>query len=123
MRTGSLSVFFAVSVFGLSALSRYKNLYDSIELIRTQADYVLESLKDRFGNLRVLVSTRYPHMQNPYDRHSLLHRELLLDDLALPSSFSHRRDGFFYFLLIWSIISLVLIGILVYAAVRKTYFP
>ena len=95
VRTGTLSVFFAVAVLGLSALSRYKNLYDSIELIRTQADSVLESLKDRFGDLSVSVSTRYPHMQSPYDRHLLLHRELFLDDPALPSSFCSRRDAFF----------------------------
>ena len=123
IRTGSLTVFFAVTVAGLSALSRYKNLYDSIELIRTQADTVLESLKDRFGDLRVSVSTRYPHLHNPYDRHHSLHHEMFFDELALPDLPRHRRDGFFYFLLIWGVISLLVIGVLVYAAVRKTYFP
>ncbi|NOT55385.1 MAG: hypothetical protein HOP18_12330 [Deltaproteobacteria bacterium] len=123
IRTGSLSVFFAVAVLGLSALSRYKNLYDSVELIRTQADTVLESLKDRFGDLRVSVTTRYPHLHSPYDRHHLKNHELFLDELALPDLPRHRRDAFFYFLLAWSIISLIVIGLLVYAAVRKTYFP
>jgi len=123
VRTGSLTVFFAVAVAGLSALSRYKNLYDSVELIRTQADTVLESLKDRFGDLRVSVNTRYPRLQSPYDRHHPLKYEMFLEELGLPASPPSRRDAFFYFLLAWGVISLVVIGVLVYAAVRKTYFP
>jgi hypothetical protein len=33
------------------------------------------------------------------------------------------RDGFFWFLLCLSCVLLVILGLLVYAAVAKTYFP
>lgn len=36
---------------------------------------------------------------------------------------TQRRDGFFYFLLVLSIVSLMIIGVLVYGAMVKTYFP
>ena len=123
IRTGSLTVFFAVTVACLNALSRYKNLYDSIELIRHHADILLESLGDRFGNLNVTVNTRYPRLHDPYDRHHLMRDKLFLEDMALPDLPCHRRDAFFYFLLVWCIISFIIIGVLVYAAVQKTYFP
>jgi len=52
VRDGSLAVFFAVTIMGVSALSRYKNLYDSIQLVRHQASIALRYLQDRFGRFQ-----------------------------------------------------------------------
>ena len=123
IRYGSLIVFYGVLVAGLSALSRYKNLYDSIELIRKQSSTVLGALKQNYDEFNINISTAYPRLPDPYDRHHSMHHEMFIEELGIPSLPHTRRDAFFYFLLGWSILSLVVIGILVYAAVRKTYFP
>jgi hypothetical protein len=122
VKHGSLTVFFGVVIAGLSAFSRYKSLYDSIELVRQQADAVLESLRERYGQFNVGVQAVYPRLQDPFDRHYPLRHEMFLEELEFPALSRSPRDGFFYFLLSWNIISLLIIGALVYAAVIKTYF-
>jgi hypothetical protein len=124
VRQGSLVVFFGVVIAGIGALSRYKNLYDSVELVRRQADQALCSLKKRFGEFRVDVFTLQPRFQDPYDRHPFFNHKMLFEEFGLPSP-SHRssRDGLFYVLLVWGILAFIIIAVLVYAAVAKTYFP
>jgi hypothetical protein len=122
VKHGSLTLFFGVIVAGLSALSRYKTVYDSIELIGQQAESVLESLRTRYGQFNIGVQAVYPRLRDPFDRHHPLRHEMFLEEVGFSTAPQSRRDGFFYFLLIWSIISLFVIGALVYAAVIKTYF-
>jgi hypothetical protein len=119
---GSLTIFFGVIVAGLAALSRYKNVFDSIELIRQQAESVLESLRTRYGQFNIGVQAIYPRLRDPFDRHHSLRHEMFLEEIGFSVAPYSRRDGFFYFLLIWNIISWLVISALVYAAVIKTYF-
>jgi hypothetical protein len=130
-RYGSLSVFFGAVLAAYGILSGYKGFYESAKLIREQAEDILEAALSRLGEFRVDVSTRYPSMETlnsmwfkkfkKYTRDPF-EAELLAATMPPYEMYQLRRDGFFYFLLALSIVELVVIGLLVYGAVIKTYF-
>jgi hypothetical protein len=128
-REGSLIIFFGAVIAGVSALSRYKNLYDSIVLIQDQAPRVIKAALpyDRYSvNVNAVdPSARSFDFDNPkyrwWRRHSpdgFLRDSLGADHLEA----RHRRDGFFWFLLALCILEGAALGSLVYMAVLKTYF-
>lgn len=118
-RYHSLSVFFGVAVAAYGLLSGYKGIYDSIELIRQQAGDLLESALRQAGDFNVNVYSRLPNQMEP---EMFLRRRFRWRHLAFPEEGTPARDGFFYFLLGFSILELVVIMFLVYAAVMRTYF-
>lgn len=122
-RYGSLSVFFGVMVAGYGLLSGYKGLFESVELIRDQAEDLIASNLGQFGSLSVNVYARYPESpQTTWDR-LLGHRFPGYPSLVpVPQPTRPHRDGFFYMLLVLTILEGALIAALVYGAVAKTYF-
>lgn len=135
-RYGSLSAFFGVMLSGFGLIASYKDLYDSIQLIREHCNLLLrELLQDRYPHHRfdVKVDLKHPHLPNPYDTHpprrnwKMLGPELseTLWAFGQPPEALQRpsRDGFFWFLLVLCTLLLGALGVLVYAAVVQTYFP
>lgn len=130
-RYGSLSVFFGAVVGAYVILSRYKGFYESVELIRQQAKDLLKAALRRLGRFSVDVYTRYPSvraLESGWFRGLRKHipapflAEFLSATWPPNEGYRPRRDGFFYFLLTLCIVELVVIGLLVYGAVMKTYF-
>jgi len=134
-RFGSLLVVFSVLLSGYTLIASYKSFYDSIQLIKEHCQLLLKKLlREEYSHrsFNVSVDTRYPALPNPYDLHpgSRLSKMLGFPLSELPSALwapdlsrEHpRRDGFFWFLLVLCVLLLVALGVLVYAAVVKTYF-
>ncbi len=124
-------MFFTAAVTAYGVLSGYKGLLESVELIRDQARDLIKIFLSRMDEFNITVTARYPRMeyfepgmfrrlrrrmQSPFD-------EDLVAALAYNAEFQQpQRDGFFYFLLAFSIIELVVIAALVGGAVIDKYF-
>lgn len=120
-RYGSLSVFFSVFVLGYTVLSGYKGLFDSVELIRSQADELIESaLRGRNQRFSVNVYARYPQFSQRRWADRLLSSDEFPIAIGPPARSSLR--GAFALLLLVAIIEALAIALLVYGAVMKTYF-
>ena len=120
-RYHSLSVFFGVAVAAYGLLSGYKGIYDSIELIRQQAADLLELALRQPDDLNVNVYSRFPN-RDWFEPEMFLRRRFPWRHVATAEESRPVRDGFFYFLLAFSIVELVVIGMLVYGAMMMTYF-
>ena len=110
-----------------------------MQLIKKHCQFLINGLLDNkyTRDLAANVSIDYPVLNNPRDMYfpKSLRRFFGgkgfgpgIEDYFLELSQLHgiqgtRRDGFFWFLLSLCIILLISVGILVYAAVVKTYFP
>jgi hypothetical protein len=119
-------------------IASYKDFFDSINLIKDHCSLLLrELLRDRYSHssFNVNVFTKHPHLPDPYGESMDMPRRYLkkfgpelvemLRALGAPPAPPHRarRDGFFWFLLVLCALLLAALGLLVYAAVVKTYFP
>lgn len=131
IRDGSILIFFRVILNAITFISSYKSFFDSVNLIKSQCKRLLyHRLKDEFGEeFDVSISEEYPIFPEPPYRYlyKLFGRKIPFEPEVFPEllfgSTQKKRDGLFYYLIIFNIIILILIGILVYAAVVKTYFP
>jgi len=132
VRDGSILIFFQVVLGAFTFISSYKGFFDSINLIKSQCQRLLRHrLKDEFGEeFDISISEEYPVIPElPYNYlYKLFGRKFpfepeLFSEFIFGTSVQKKRDGFFYYLIIFNIVLLILIGILVYAAVVKTYFP
>ena len=138
-RYGSISIFFGVVLSGFTVIASYKSFFDSIKLIEEHCQLLIRGLlQDKYrGQLFANVSRRYPKLDDPRDMYlpKSLRRffggkgfgpgieDYFLELSQLDGIQGKKRDGFFWFLLSLCIILLIIVGILVYAAVVKTYFP
>jgi hypothetical protein len=134
-RYGSVSIFFGVVLSGFVLISRYKNFYDSIQLIRQHSERLLRALlTQKYGrHLEATVSVAHPRLDDPresrFPRALQKHfppdiaEEFLFEMGEFYSPRRSSRDAFFWFLLVFCILLLAILGWLVRAAVIKTYFP
>lgn len=133
IRYGSL-IFFLSAVFtGFNIVSNYKSFYDSVYLLKRHLSRLIEDLFETHypEMLQVEIGIEYPSLPEPgynilkeLSRKDEFFKEYIgsfQPDFEMTSI--RRRDSFFYFLLILSIVSLIIIALLVYGAVVKTYFP
>jgi len=131
---GSVEVFFGAIVAGLGVISSYSDLVDSIKLIRKHASAVLgRTLRRRLReDIDVSLEVQFPEIEE-WDRRTLLRRikggfpggeeiarllELTPQTIVAPP----RRDGFFWFLLVSTVLLFGIVAVLVGGAVVKTYF-
>jgi hypothetical protein len=127
-RDGSIVVFFGAVVAGISALSRYKNLYDSVVLIQNQACRVIQAALNGAGRYNVNVRAVDPNPESLEDRfrwwrkHAPFPMDFMPHSIGEAGSGRANRDGFFWFLLALCILEGIGLGLLVYRAVMKTYF-
>jgi len=119
---GSIEIFLIV-VFGVIAgVTGIKDLYDSIDFLRTLAEKKLEKrFRDKYGDyFRINVNRQIP-------RNTDFYAEKYLHKYHTPPTYSThhkqpKRDGFFYYLLVSNIVLLALVIALVANAVVKIYF-
>jgi hypothetical protein len=136
-RQGSILILFGAVIAGvsplLSALSRYKNLSDSVVLIKNQAERAIRTAlnEQRIGTYSVDVEVVDPTERSLVEdtprrwwrRHMPFPVEFMPDNFSSEDSHArHRRDGFFWFLLALCILEGVAIAMLMYRAVINTYF-
>lgn len=123
----SLIIFFEAVFTGFSLIANYKNFHDSALLLKRHFERLIKSLSEQRFDKRLysIIRFEYPYFSEHEHGISLSREDRYFSDefpglITLPTQ---RRDGFFYFLLVLSIVSLTIIGLLVYGAVVKTYFP
>jgi len=137
-RYGSLTVFFGVILSGLAFIANYKGFFDSMQLIREHLQLLLRGrLHEAFGEeMAIEVSVQHPKLDDP--REARLPSELrrffrhmrpepeFEEAFGLWQLLSVRRqttrDAFFWFLLALCVLLVAVVGALVFAAVKKTYF-
>ena len=135
---GSLIVFFGVLLSGFTFIANYKGFFDSIHLIREHLGLLLTGrLRERFSDqLEISVSVEYPKLDDPREMRFPSELRRLFRHMPFEPEFSEafnfwqlmahrpqRRDAFFWFLLLISLSLIGVVGVLVFAAVKKTYFP
>lgn len=125
-RTGSLIVIFGVLLSAYTIISNFAAFYESAELIRDEIERLFEGSLNALGRFETEVEIRYP-TQSIF-RELEYHQKQRGNRKIKPQygemvSLGQTRDGFFYFLLILSMIQFIAIGLLLYIAVTKTYFP
>jgi hypothetical protein len=136
-RYGSITVFFGVMLSVFSFIANYKGFFDSIGLIRSHLDLLINGLiHDRFRDeLYVNVKIEAPSMEDPRRYPSDIRR--LLKDLRFDPDMAEslglwqisqqyrygKRDAFFWFLLGLCIFLMGAVVLLVFVAIKKTYFP
>ena len=114
---GSIEVIFTVVLDFLNLVGGLKDLYDAVKLIRKIAEqHITKKLKNEYGDYFIVkVDAVSPDLYDlRYDRKFIVGK-LEMDE-------SSKRDAFFYYLLIANIVLLLIIGVLVFGAVRKVYF-
>jgi hypothetical protein len=133
VQSGSILVFFGAVLGGFGVLSSYADFFESVRLLKAHCKLLLERVTRarHSGDFDVSVVDQRPSLHDPSDLvpyHRL--RKMFGPELEhfLPAAFlaqtpRHRRDGFFWFLLVLNIVLLAAVGILVAAAVIRTYFP
>jgi hypothetical protein len=125
-RAGSIVMLFGVVIATVSpvfsALSRYKNLYDSVVLIKNQAHSAIAAALNGSGKYSLSVdvvdpSERSLEETNPYRwwrRRSPFQVEFMPDNFGVGDSRMGHRDGS-WFLLMLCILEGVALGMLVYS--------
>lgn len=138
-RYSSITVFFGVLLSGFTLIANYKGFYDSIQLIREHLKLLLAGrLHEKSGeDFDITVSIEQPQLDNPRESHFPIDLRRFSKHMHFDPEFAEvlglwqltalqrhkRRDAFFWFLLIFCILLIAILGLLVFAAVKKTYFP
>ena len=114
---GSIEVIFTVVLSFLELVGELKDLYDAVKLIREIAGkHIAKKLKNEYGDYFIVkVDAVSPDIYDlRYDRKFIVGKSEMDE--------SSKRDAFFYYLLIANIALILIIGVLVFGAVRKVYF-
>ena len=114
---GSIEVVFTVVLSFLELVGGLKDLYDAVKLIREIAGkHIAKKLKNEYGDYFIVkVDAVSPDIYDlRYDRKFIVGKSEMDE--------SSKRDAFFYYLLIANIALILIIGVLVFGAVRKVYF-
>ena len=114
---GSIEVVFTVVLSFLELVGGLKDLYDAVKLIREIAGkHIAMKLKNEYGDYFIVnMDAVSPDI---YDHRYA--REFTEGKSEMDEGF--KRDAFFYYLLIANIALILIIGVLVFGAVRKVYF-
>ena len=124
---GSLIILFGIVLTSYEIIYNYKAFYESYDLIRSQCQSVLNKVfeKQLPASFDVSVTYEGSGANDQKGNVSPQWSEKLknyMPNSSAPSQFPGRRDGFFYYLLCLNIILLIIIAVLVFKAVNKTYF-
>lgn len=136
---GSLSLLIGILLGGYDIVSKYKDFYESSQLLAKQLEFVIDdAFIDNFDeNFKIQSQIERQFDYNPKietllddksPKENMLNNNISVNkqtDKLIPSKLSlifSRREVFFYYLFILNITLLLFIGILVYKAVTKTYF-
>jgi len=120
---GSIELFFTV-LFGIvSGVTGIKDLYDSIDFLRTLAEKKLQKrFLDKYGDyFRIDVYRQIPRDRQYHD-FELLHKRNVIPLHSYFKDMKQKRDGFFYYLLVSNILLFATVIALVFRAIIKVYF-
>lgn len=121
---GSIEIIYTVILNFLNLVSGLKDLYDVVHLVCEISErHTNKKLSDRFGrHFKVDTYVIVPDDRRcrEYMEHWRFENEMngkqRLDGNGI------KRDAFFYYLLVANIVLLIIVGILVFGAVRTVYF-
>lgn len=115
---GSIEIIYTVILGFLSLVSGLKDLYDAVHLIREISEHhINKKLSDRFGR-HFKVDT---YVIVPESRDFWRLEEKMRWSCSVGRN-KEKRDAFFYYLLVANIVLLVIVGVLVFGAVKTMYF-
>ena len=114
---GSIEVVFTVVLSFLELVGGLKDLYDAVKLIREIAGkHIAMKLKNEYGDYFIVnMDAVSPDIYDHRYAGKFTVGKSEMDESA-------KRDAFFYYLLIANIALILIIGVLVFGAVRKVYF-
>ena len=114
---GSIEVVFTVVLSFLELVGGLKDLYDAVKLIREIAGkHIAMKLKNEYGDYFIVnMDAVSPDIYDHRYAGKFTVEKSEMDE-------SSKRDAFFYYLLIANIALILIIGVLVFGAVRKVYF-
>lgn len=115
---GSIEIIYTVILGFLDLVGGLKDLYDTIRLIREISErHINKKLSDRFGR-HFKVDT---YVIAPESRDYWRFEKEMLGICSVNGS-EEKRDAFFYYLLVANIVLLIIVGALVFGAVKAVYF-
>lgn len=115
---GSIEIIYTVILGFFNLVSGLKDLYDAVLLIREISErYINKNLSDKFGkyfdvDTYVIVPKSIDYLRSEENM-----RQNRMVDIGV-----EKRDAFFYYLLVFNIVLLVIVGALVLGAVKAVYF-
>lgn len=114
---GSIEVIFSVILSFIQLIGGLKDLYDTIHLIREISErHINKKLSDKFGrHFEVDTYVIVPESRDYW------RSEKEIDMNRILNSRTEKRDAFFYYLLVANIVLLIIIGVLVFSAVKAIY--
>jgi len=114
---GSIEIIYTVILSFLNLVSGLLDLYDAVRLIREISErHINKKLSDRFGrHFKVDTYVIVPGNRD-YWRFEEMQWNRGMDRCV------EKRDAFFYYLLAANIVLLVIVGVLVFGAVKIVYF-
>lgn len=129
----SLTVFFAALIGAYPLISSYHDFAESVHLIKKHCALLASALDEsKYGGiLSPQVEVYYPTLPDPTDypyrwmRHMFGHpggEEAFALNAFVQRPVAHRRDLFFWYLVVMNIVLVALIGSLVYRSVVSTYY-
>jgi len=135
IQSGSIIVFFGAAITAFNLISNYSDFYESAKLIREHSQLLIQRMMyERYGEeFDVSIAEQYPALPDPDMIHPWWRIKKMFgkefDDIMYHSAWMNyssssntRRDGLFWFLLVFNILLLTALIILVWGAVAKTYF-
>lgn len=115
---GSIEIIFTVVLSFLELMGGLKDLYDVVHLVTEIAErHINRKLSDKFGNhFRVDTYVIAPREDDfwRFEKRYIVSRE---SKGEIP-----QRDAFFYYLLVANVVLLLIVGVLVFGAVKAVYF-
>ena len=114
---GSIEIIYSVVLGFLDLVGGLKDLYDAVRLIKEISErHINKKLSDRFG--RHFKVDTYVIVPEYRDQWRLEEKMIGVRGHGSEA----KRDAFFYYLLVANIILLVIVGVLVFGAVKTVYF-
>ena len=114
---GSIEIIYTVVLGFLDLVGGLKDLYDAVRLIKEISErHINKKLSDRFGrHFKVDTYVIVPEYRDQWR----LEEEMIGAQGGVSAA---KRDAFFYYLLVANIVLLIIVGVLVFGAVKTVYF-
>lgn len=114
---GSIEIIYTVVLGFLDLVGGLKDLYDAVRLIKEISErHINKKLSDRFGrHFKVDTYVIVPEYRDQWR----LEEEMIG---AQGGGSAAKRDAFFHYLLVANIVLLIIVGVLVFGAVKTVYF-
>jgi hypothetical protein len=118
---GSIELVFAILFNSYQFIAGLKDFYDNIRLIRNHSNrFIKQRIESRFGPyFSVNTDVEYPSTDRFEEFFWLNHKRGILP--YQNESEISKRDGLFYYLLVSNIVLVILLGVLVFKAVKSFY--